>query len=82
MSIFEWVILGLVAGFVASKLISKDNTNLLIDVILGMVGAMVAGLVYTKADVLGITLVNVYSVLVAMVGAMIILFTYHKVLKH
>jgi uncharacterized membrane protein YeaQ/YmgE (transglycosylase-associated protein family) len=55
---------------------------LLTDVILGMVGAVVAGLVFTKADTLGITMVNVYTILVALIGSLIILFTYHKVLKH
>ena len=82
MSIFEWVVLGLATGFIASKLITKNDGKLLTDVVLGMVGAVVAGLVYTKADTLGITMVNVYTILVALIGSMIMLFTYHKILKH
>ena len=82
MSIFGWIILGLVSGFIASKLTAKEGSNLMVDVGLGMVGALLAGIIYMKADVLGITLVDVYSVLVALFGATVILFTYHKVLKH
>ena len=82
MSILGWIILGLVSGFVASKLFTKSDANMLVDIALGMVGALVAGFVFMKADVLGITLVNVYSLLVAMTGAVIMLFVYHKVLKH
>ena len=81
MSIFTWVVLGLVAGFVGSKLIVKGDSTL-VDVVLGMVGALVAGFIFTKADVLGLTMVDVYTMLIALLGSMIILFTYHRILKH
>ncbi len=82
MTIFGWIVLGLVAGFIASKLISKKDTGATIDIVLGTVGALVAGFVFMKADVLGITMENVYSVLVALLGAVVMLFAYHRILKH
>jgi uncharacterized membrane protein YeaQ/YmgE (transglycosylase-associated protein family) len=81
MSIFTWVVLGLISGFVGSKLIVKGDSTL-VDIVLGMVGALVAGFIFTKADVLGLTMVDVYTMLIALLGSVIILFTYHKILKH
>jgi uncharacterized membrane protein YeaQ/YmgE (transglycosylase-associated protein family) len=81
MSIFTWVVLGLIAGFVGSKLIVKGESTL-VDIVLGTVGALVAGFVFTKADVLGLTMGDVYTMGIALLGSMIILFTYHKILKH
>jgi uncharacterized membrane protein YeaQ/YmgE (transglycosylase-associated protein family) len=82
MTIFGWIVLGLISGFIGSKLINKKETSLMVDVVLGMVGALVAGFVFMKADVLGITLENVYSILVALTGAVVMLFAYHRILKH
>ena len=81
MSIFTWVVLGLISGFVGSKLIVKGDSTL-VDIVLGMFGALVAGFIYTKADVLGLTMGEVYTTLIALLGSVVILFAYHKILKH
>ena len=47
MSIIGWLILGLIAGFIGSKIVNKSGEGLLLDIILGIVGAMVGGYLFT-----------------------------------
>ncbi len=77
MSIIGWLILGLVAGFVASKLVNKQGDGLILDVALGIVGAFAGGLVFSLFGASGVTGFNLYSMLVAIVGAVVVLVLYH-----
>jgi uncharacterized membrane protein YeaQ/YmgE (transglycosylase-associated protein family) len=79
MSILAWVILGLVAGFIASKLVNKTGSGLVIDLVLGVIGAFVGGFLFTRFGAAGVTGLNLYSILVATVGAAVVLFIYHAV---
>ena len=45
MSILAWIILGLVAGFIASKIVNRHGEGIILDVLLGIVGSVVGGLV-------------------------------------
>ena len=77
MSVLAWIVLGLIAGFVASKLVNRTGGNLLLDLVLGVVGAFVGGFLFTRFGAAGVTGLNIYSVLVAIVGAVVVLFIYH-----
>lgn len=77
MSILAWVILGLVAGFVASKLVNKTGSGIVMDLVLGVIGAFVGGFLFTRFGAAGVTGLNLYSILVATVGAAVVLFIYH-----
>ncbi len=79
MSIIAWVILGLIAGFIGSKLVNKTGEGLILDIVLGIVGAVVGGFVFSAFGAAGVTGLNIYSLLVAVVGAVIVLFIYHAV---
>ncbi|TLU71512.1 GlsB/YeaQ/YmgE family stress response membrane protein [Lichenicoccus roseus] len=79
MSILAWVILGLIAGFIASKLVNKSGEGLLLDIVLGIVGALVGGFVFNEFGAVGVTGLNIYSLIVAVVGAVIVLFLYHAI---
>ena len=79
MSIIAWVILGLVAGFIGSKLVNKSGEGLILDIVLGIVGAVVGGFVFSAFGAAGVTGLNIYSLIVAVVGAVIVLFIYHAV---
>lgn len=81
MSIIAWLILGLVAGFVGSKIVNKSGEGLLLDIILGIVGAFVGGYVFTLFGAHGVTGLNIYSLLVAVVGAILVLIIYHAVFR-
>ncbi len=79
MSIIAWLILGLIAGFIASKIVNKSGEGLILDIVLGIVGAFVGGYLFSLFGAAPITGFNIYSVLVAVVGAVLVLFVYHAV---
>jgi uncharacterized membrane protein YeaQ/YmgE (transglycosylase-associated protein family) len=80
MSIIGWIVFGLIAGFIASKIVNKEGEGFFLDVILGIVGAVVGG--YLMAFFTGepySTGFNIPSMIVAIVGAIIVLFIYHTI---
>jgi len=79
MSFITWIVLGLVAGFIASKVVNKQGAGLLLDIVLGIVGAVVGGWLFVLLGANGVSGVNLYSLLVAVVGAIVVLFVYHAI---
>jgi uncharacterized membrane protein YeaQ/YmgE (transglycosylase-associated protein family) len=77
MSVLAWIVLGLIAGFIASKIVNKTGEGVLLDIVLGIVGAVVGGWLFNSFGHMGVTGVNLYSILVAVVGAIIVLVIYH-----
>jgi uncharacterized membrane protein YeaQ/YmgE (transglycosylase-associated protein family) len=77
MSILAWVILGLIAGFLGSKLVNKRGEGLLLDIVLGVIGAVVGGWVFHFFGATGVTGLNIYSLVVAVIGAVLVLVLYH-----
>jgi uncharacterized membrane protein YeaQ/YmgE (transglycosylase-associated protein family) len=81
MSLLGWIILGLVSGFIASKVVNKSGEGVLLDIILGVIGAVVGGWLFTTFGMAGVTGFNLYSMLVAIVGAIVVLVIYHAVTR-
>ena len=79
MSIIGWLILGLIAGFIGSKIVNKSGEGLLLDIVLGIIGAMVGGYLFTVLGAAPVTGLNIYSMFVAVIGAIIVLVVYHAV---
>ena len=79
MSILAWVVLGLIAGFIGSKLINKTGEGVILDIVLGIVGAIVGGYLFSMFGAHGVTGLNLYSLLVAVIGAVIVLLVYHAI---
>jgi uncharacterized membrane protein YeaQ/YmgE (transglycosylase-associated protein family) len=77
MSIIGWLELGLIAGFVASKIVNAQGQGIVLDIVLGIVGAFVGGFIFDAIGGVGITGFNAWSLLVAIVGAIIVLVLYH-----
>jgi uncharacterized membrane protein YeaQ/YmgE (transglycosylase-associated protein family) len=77
MSIIAWIVLGLISGFIASKIVNRTGQGLILDIVLGIVGALVGGWVFTKLGYAGVTGFNIYSMIVAVIGAIILLLLYH-----
>ncbi len=77
MSFIAWIVLGLVAGFIASKIVNKAGEGMLMDIVLGVVGAFLGGWLFNTFGMPGVTGLNMYSLLVAVVGAAIFLIVYH-----
>ena len=77
MSFLAWIVLGLISGFIASKIVNKSGSGAVIDIVLGVVGAVVGGWLFNTIGHVGVTGLNLYSVLVAVVGAIVVLLLYH-----
>ena len=79
MSIFAWIILGLIAGYIGSKTVNKRGEGIILDIILGVVGAIVGGWLFRTLGASGVTGLNIYSLVVAVVGAIVVLLVFHAV---
>ena len=77
MSIIGWIVLGLIAGWIGSKIVNRQGEGFFLDILLGIVGAFVGGLIFTALGGTGVTGFNLYSMVVAIVGAIIVLVIYH-----
>ena len=79
MSIIGWIVFGIIAGFIASKLVNKSGAGLVGDLVLGVIGAVVGGWLFERFGSTGVNGFNIYSMFVAVIGAVIVLFIYHAV---
>jgi uncharacterized membrane protein YeaQ/YmgE (transglycosylase-associated protein family) len=79
MSIIAWIVLGLIAGFIGSKLVNKRGEGFFLDIILGIVGAVVGGWVFSQFGGEGVSGLNLHSLLVAVLGAVLVLVIYHLI---
>ena len=79
MSILAWIILGLIAGFIGSKIVNKSGEGFILDIGLGIVGAVVGGFLFNQFGEPGVSGVNIYSLVVAVIGAVIVLVIYHAI---
>ena len=79
MNILLWLLLGALAGWVAS-LIVKTDQGILLDIVVGIVGAFLGGFLFNLFGAAGVTGFNIYSILVAIVGAVVLLFILKLVL--
>ncbi len=79
MSIIGWIFLGLIAGFIASKIVNKRGEGLILDIVLGIVGAVVGGWLFAFFGAEGVNGFNLYSMFVAVLGAVVVLILYHAV---
>jgi uncharacterized membrane protein YeaQ/YmgE (transglycosylase-associated protein family) len=82
MTIIGWLILGLIAGFIASKIVNKTGEGILLDIVLGIAGAFVGGFIFTSVlGHEGVTGFNLYSMFVAVIGAIVLLVLYHALFR-
>lgn len=79
MSIIAWLILGLIAGFIASKIVNKTGQGVVLDIVLGVVGAIVGGFLFSLVGAAPVTGFNIYSMVVAVIGAIVVLVIYHAI---
>ena len=82
--IVEWLILGAVAGFIASKIINKTGEGLVMDIVLGIVGAFVGGFIsshFLGGVGTGHNILSIPTLIVAVLGAILVLVIYHMVIR-
>jgi uncharacterized membrane protein YeaQ/YmgE (transglycosylase-associated protein family) len=79
MGIVSWIILGLIAGFIGSKIVGRHGQGFWLDIALGIVGALVGGFLFDLFGASGVTGLNIYSMIVAVVGSVVVLVIYNAV---
>jgi uncharacterized membrane protein YeaQ/YmgE (transglycosylase-associated protein family) len=79
MGIISWIILGLIAGFIGSKIVNKTGQGMIMDIVLGIVGAIVGGVIFSAFGAQGVTGLNIWSLIVAVVGSVVVLWAYHQI---
>jgi uncharacterized membrane protein YeaQ/YmgE (transglycosylase-associated protein family) len=81
MSIIAWLVVGLLAGWIGSMIVNRGGEGLIMDIVLGVIGAFVGGFLFNMLGHSGVTGINLYSIFVAAVGAVIVLFIFHAVVR-
>jgi uncharacterized membrane protein YeaQ/YmgE (transglycosylase-associated protein family) len=79
MSIIGWIVLGLIAGFIASKIVYKSGSGFFLNIALGIVGGVVGGWLFGLFGGIGVTGFNLWSMFVAVIGAVAVLVAYHLI---
>jgi len=80
MGIISWIILGLIAGFVGSKIVNRQGQGFWLDIALGIVGALVGGFLFDLFGASGITGLNLWSMIVAIAGSIVVLLIYNALM--
>jgi uncharacterized membrane protein YeaQ/YmgE (transglycosylase-associated protein family) len=79
MSILAWIVLGLLAGFIGSKIVNRRGEGMLLDILLGVVGAVVGGWLAGFFGLAGVNGLNLYSLAIAVGGAIVVLVVFHAI---
>lgn len=79
MGLISWLIVGLISGYLASLIVNRSGEGMIRDIILGIVGAFIGGWIFTAMGSEGVNGFNIRSILVAVVGAVVLLVVYHAV---
>jgi uncharacterized membrane protein YeaQ/YmgE (transglycosylase-associated protein family) len=81
MSFFAWIVLGLIAGYIGSKIVNRRGEGIILDILLGVVGAFAGGWLFHVFGASGVSGLNIYSLFVAVIGSVVLLVLYHAVFR-
>jgi len=77
--VIAWIVVGLIGGYLASRVVNRTGEGLIRDIVLGIIGGIIGGILFRALGGHGVTGFNLWSILVAFVGAVILLLLYHAV---
>ena len=81
MGILSWLVLGGIAGWIANLLVNKSGEGLLLNIFLGIVGGLIGGEAFAAMGSTGVTGFNLWSLFVAVLGAVVVLLLYHALIR-
>jgi uncharacterized membrane protein YeaQ/YmgE (transglycosylase-associated protein family) len=81
MSIIAWLVVGLLAGWIGSMIVNRSGEGVVMDIVLGVVGAVVGGFLFQALGHSGVSGINLYSIGVAVIGSIVVLLIYHAVVR-
>jgi len=73
MGLISWIILGLIAGYIAHRLMGQRGQGFLMNTVLGVVGAVIGGEIMTLLGRHEVTGLNIYSMAIAVAGSIVVL---------
>lgn len=79
MSLLAWIVVGIIGGFIGSKVVNRRGEGVLGDLVLGVVGAVLGGWLFNQFGHSAATGINLYSILVSAVGAIVVLVLVHAI---
>jgi uncharacterized membrane protein YeaQ/YmgE (transglycosylase-associated protein family) len=82
MGIFSWIVLGAIAGWIGSMIVNRGGEGLFLDIVLGIVGALVGGWIFAALGTTGVTGLNLWSLVVSVIGSVVVLWLYHTFTRH
>ena len=82
MSILGWCFFGLIAGFIASKIVNREGEGCILNVVLGIVGAVLGGAIFAFLGHPVLFQFSLWSMLVAIIGAVVVLLIWHAITGH
>ena len=82
MGIISWIILGLIAGYIGSRIVDKHGQGFWLNMALGIVGALIGGFLFNLFGAGGVSGLNIYSMIVAIIGSVVVLLVYNAVAGH
>lgn len=82
MGVLSWIILGLIAGFIGGRIVNRQGQGFWLDIAIGIIGALVGGFIFDLFGASGVTGLNIYSMIVAVAGAVVVLLIYNAVMGH
>lgn len=81
LTFITWVFIGLLVGYVGSKILNRTDYRLFLYVLLSTLGALIGGYLSQLLGTAGVTGIDLYSMLVAVVGAGVFLIVYHAIFR-
>ena len=79
LSLVGWILFGLITGFIGSRVVNRRGEGCVLNIVLGIVGACVGGFIFTSIGGRGISGFDLYSMFVAIIGAIVVLLIFHTV---
>jgi uncharacterized membrane protein YeaQ/YmgE (transglycosylase-associated protein family) len=79
--VIAWILVGLIGGYLASRMVNKTGEGLVRDIILGIIGGIVGGVIFRLLGGHGVTGFNLWSILVAFIGGVAVLLIYHAMFR-
>ncbi len=79
MSILAWILLGLISGYIGSRVVNSTGSGIVGNLVVGIIGAFAGGYLFNTFGAHGVTGLNLWSILVASVGAIVLLAVYNAI---